>query len=87
MAVSAVPWGGVSPLGGAEGKSGGGRSLDAGSCAHDAADTAEVCSVAGGGLHQRQERDPFGSGVWRAQAELRGAEFLGARLLRLEGGT
>jgi len=32
-------------------------------CAHDDLDTAEVCRIVGGGVHQRQERDSLGTGV------------------------
>ena len=30
-----------------------------------AANSAEVCGVTGGGVHQGEECDPSGSGVWR----------------------
>ena len=43
--------------------------------------------VPGCRLHQGQERDPSGPGLWRAQAQLRGAAFLGQRLLRQHGRT
>ena len=38
---------------------------------------AEVRGVAGSGLHQGQDRDSAGSGIRRAQTELRGAALLG----------
>ena len=36
-------------------------------------------------VHQGEERDPPGPGLWRAQAQLRGTAFLGARVLREHG--
>ncbi len=42
----------IPTIGSAEGEPGGRRSSDAGSCAYAAVDTAEVCGVASGGLHQ-----------------------------------
>ena len=50
-------------------------------------DSAEVRGVAGGRVHQGQERDSPGAGVRRAEAQLRGPAFLGARILRLDGGA
>ena len=50
-------------------------------------DSAEVRGVAGGGVHQGQERDPSGAGVRGAEAQLRRAALLGARVLRLDGGS
>ena len=50
-------------------------------------DPAEVCGVAGGRVHQGQERDPFGAGLRGAEAQLRRAAFLGARILRVHGGA
>src|SRR5271155_960066 len=57
-----------------------GRASDAQSRAHVAVDTAEICSVAGGRVHQGQKRDPFGPGLWRAQTQFRRAAFLGPRI-------
>lgn len=37
------------------------------------------------GVYQGQERDLFGAGVWRAQAQLCGAAFLGSWVLRIDG--
>ena len=37
------------------------------------------------GLYQGQERDPHGSGLWRAQTQFRGAAFLGPGILRQHG--
>jgi len=36
---------------------------------HVAFDPAEIRGVAGGRLHQGQERDPPGQGLWRAQTQ------------------
>ena len=53
---------------------------------HNAAvDPAEIRGVAGGRFHQGQERDPHGSGLWRAQTQFRGAAFLGPGILRQHG--
>ncbi len=41
-----------------------GRSLDAGSCAYADFDSAEICGFTGNRLHQREERDSFGTGLW-----------------------
>ena len=43
------------------------------------------CGVAGGRFYQGQERDPHGSGLWRAQTQFRGAAFLGPGILRQHG--
>ena len=40
-------------------------------------DSAEIRGVAGRRVHQGQERDPPGPGLWRAQAQLRGPAFSG----------
>ena len=61
------------------------NSADARSCAHAAVDPAEMRGVAGGRFHQGQERDPHGSGLWRAQTQFRGAAFLGPEILRQHG--
>ncbi len=53
------------------------RASDARSCAHVICDPAEVCGVAGGGVHQGQERDHLARVYGRAGAELRRAAFLG----------
>ena len=41
----------------------------------------------GGGVYQEEERDPFGASVRGAQEELRRAALLGARVLRIHGGS
>src|SRR5690349_13314640 len=48
---------------------------DARSCAYDDRDPVQVCSVAGGGVYQGQERDSFSAKLRRAQPQLRGAAF------------
>ena len=53
----------------------------------DAVDSAEVCGVERGGVHQGEECDPFGTGVRGAQAQFRGSEFLGPRILCVNGGS
>ena len=52
------------------------RALDARSRAHAAVDPAETCGVAGRRVHQGQERDPHGSGLWRAQTQFRRTALL-----------
>jgi hypothetical protein len=53
------------------------KASDAGPRAHDDLDTAEVCGIGSGGVHQRQERDSPYARVRRAQAEFCGAALLG----------
>src|ERR1700677_3081180 len=47
--------------------------------------STEVCGVASGRIHQRQERDPSGPHVRRAKAEFRRATLLGSRIFREHG--
>ena len=54
-------------------------------CPHDALYPTEVCRVVRGGIYQRQERNPSGTSVWRAKAELCRPKFLGAWLFRIDG--
>ena len=54
--------------------------------AHADLDSAKVCGVAGNRVHQGEERDSLGQGVWRAEAKFRGAAFLGAGILDIDGG-
>jgi len=51
------------------------RAPDAGPRAHDAVDPAEVRGIAGGWVHQRQERDSSGSGVWERKRNFVGQHF------------
>ena len=46
---------------------------------------ALLFALLGGRFHQGQERDPHGSGSWRAQTQFRGAAFLGPGILRQHG--
>ena len=78
--------GGYLPQAGpAKGEPSRGGAFDAGSRAHDAVGTAEVSSIAGGGVHQGQERDPFGPGLWGAQAQLCRSAFLGQGVFLVYG--
>ena len=52
---------------------------------HAAVDSAEIRGVTGRWVHQGQERDPLGPGLWRAQTQLRGPAFLGPWVLRQHG--
>ena len=61
---------------GAEGR----RPLATGSRSHHDLDTAEICSEPGDWVYQRQERDPFGTGVWGTQAKFCGTKLLGTRV-------
>ena len=54
---------------------------------YDDLDPAEICGVTGDRLHQRQERDPSGSGLRRKEAQLRRTAFLGQRVFRLDRRT
>jgi len=51
-----------------------------------ACDPTEICGFSGGRIHQGQERDPFGAGIWREKAQFRGPAFLGAGILRFDRG-
>jgi hypothetical protein len=53
--------------------------------AHDDRNPAEIRGVAGGRLHQGQERHPRGQSAWREKAELRRPAPVGARILRVNG--
>ena len=66
----------------AEGVEDRGGAFDARPRAHAAVDPAKIRGVAGRRIHQRQERDPLGPGLWGAQAQLHGIAFLGPRVLR-----
>src|ERR1700677_1215580 len=70
---------------GAEGVEDRGRAFAARSCAYVAFHSTEVCGVASGRIHQRQERDPSGPHVRRAKAEFRRATLLGSRIFREHG--
>ena len=48
-------------------------------------DSTQVCGLTSCGVYQGQECDPLGTGVRGAEAELRRAELLGARIFRLDG--
>ena len=50
-------------------------------------DSTEICSVAGGGVHQGQERNSLGAGVCGEEEKLCRATFLGTRLLCVDGGA
>jgi hypothetical protein len=82
-----VPWRGFPKAGGTERKSNRGRASDAGPRAYNDRDSAEVCRVAGGWVHQGQERHPFGAGLCGAEAKLRRAACLGKRILCIDGGS
>jgi len=45
----------------------------------------KIRGFAGCRLHQGQERDPHGPGLWRAQTQFRWAALLGPRILRQHG--
>src|SRR5438093_5104324 len=79
--TEAVSGGGVPAIGRAEGESNRGRAFDAGSCAHDDCDSAEVRGVASDRVYQGEEGDSLGTGLWREEAEFCGSAFLGPRVL------
>src|SRR5512137_2505676 len=56
-----------------------------GSRAHVHLDSTEVCSGAGDWFHQGKERHSYSPDIRWSGAELYGGEFLGARVLRLDG--
>lgn len=76
--------GSISPIGGTERESDRGRAFNAGSCAYDDRDTAEVFSFTGDRVHQGQERNPHGPGIWGEEAQFRRSALLGERILRLD---
>jgi len=83
--IAARAWRGVPRLGSAERERSVGGAFDGRSRAHAHIDTAEVCGIAGDGIHQRQERDLHRAGSWGKKAQLRGAKLLGARVLGFNG--
>lgn len=78
---------GIPPIGRTERKPDSGRAHDERSCAHAAGDTAEAGRFKRGWICERQERDPCGATFPETGTKLRGAEAVGARLLRGYGRT
>src|SRR4029077_453294 len=78
--------GSVSQAGDAKGKQSRGRPSDAGSRSHDDLDPAEICGLAADRLYQRQERHPFGSCLWREEAQFHGPALLGEGIFCLAVG-
>lgn len=76
-------WGGVPETGAAEREPDRRRSPDAGSRTYDDCDTAEVSGVAGCGIHQGEERNSSGAGIWREEVEPCGATFLSEGVFRI----
>ena len=74
-ATAAASRGSLSPVGAAEGEPGRRRAFDDRSRAHDAVDSAKVCGIAGGGVHQRGECDPLGAGLWERKRNFVGQSF------------
>src|SRR5687767_5476402 len=72
----------VSPT---ERSGGGGGTFDARSRAHVVIDPAEVFGIRSGGVYQGEERDSDRTSVHGSSEELCGSEFLGERLLRIDG--
>ena len=58
--------------------------FDEGPRTQDDRDTAEGIGVAGCGVHPGEERDSCRASLRRAEAQLRRATLLGARLLRVD---
>ena len=63
------------------------RALDVGSRAYVDCDSAEVCCIAGGGIHQRQECDSLGANIRGKKAKFYRPALLGQRLLCIDGGS
>src|SRR5262249_32220729 len=76
--------GGISQAGRAEGKQDRRRTPVVGSRAYDDRDPAEIRRVAGDRIHQGQERDTLGAGLWRKEEEPRRPTLLGSRVLRID---
>src|SRR5580693_850048 len=83
--IEEASWGSLPSTRGAEGVEDRGRAFAARSRAYVAFHSTEVCGVASGRIHQRQERDPSGPHVRRAKAEFRRATLLGSRIIREHG--
>src|SRR5690349_5505845 len=83
--VEGASWGGVPETSLSEGESGRGRAPAARPCSYAVVDSAKALGLAGGGVHQGQERHSSGKGLRRTEAQLRWAALLGARVLRLDG--
>src|SRR5262245_66368937 len=62
--------GNLSPACDAEGVPDRGGASDARSRAHDDLDPSQIRGLSGRGVHQGQERDPSGSGLWGEEAQL-----------------
>lgn len=77
--------GGVSGFDRAEGMQSGGGAPEARSCSHVVVGAAEVVGGQRDRVHQGEKHDPPGAGVCRAAKESRGAAFLGARILSIDG--
>ena len=84
MASCGVTSGSVQETRCAKGEPDRGGTLDARPRAHDDRDPAEIRGVAGGRIHQGQERNPYGAGLCGTSAQFRGAAFLGAGIFRLD---
>src|SRR5262245_61628813 len=50
----------------------------------DDLDSSQIRRLPGRGVHQGQERDPSGSGLWGEEAQFRGTALLGQRVRRLD---
>src|SRR5215813_4134026 len=86
-AVAELPGRRVPGVGAAEREPDRGRAFTGRSRAHVAVDSAQVCSGAGGGISQRQERDSHCADIWGAAAELCGRALLGPGVLCVDGGA
>ncbi len=75
----------ISAVGAAEREPDRRRTLGVRSRAYVDCDSAEVCGVASGGVHQRQECDSLGANLWGKEAEFHRATFLGKRILCVDG--
>ena len=73
--TAASPRGSVQETGRAKGEPDRGGTLDARPRAHDDRDPSEIRGVAGGGIHQGQERHPHGARLRRTSAQFCGAAF------------
>lgn len=78
---------GAEAAGGAEGMQGAGGTHDGGPHPHADVDTAEAQRVAGGWVHQGEERD-MDSALVRREAEIfQRAAYVGAGIFRVHGGS
>lgn len=82
-----VSWGGDTETGGTERMRDNGGAYNERSYPHADKDTAEIFRVAGGGMHQGEERDICGAEIRREEEVFQRTGILGEGIFRLDGGS